>query len=94
MIFVLLQHWRKLVIQEGGPCPVKRDSHTAVCLGYGGDNPQLLVIGGNRGAVYAPLSDAWMLDVNSRRWKEVRVSFYLKAVNILWVLILGILFGA
>ena len=70
IIFALLQHWRKLVLQqEGGPCPVQRDCHTAVCLGYGGDNPQILVIGGFSGCV--DLSDAWMLDVNIRRWREV-----------------------
>lgn len=45
---------------------MKRSYHTAVCLGYGGDNPQLLVIGGRDN-----LNDAWMLDVNSWRWREV-----------------------
>ena len=64
---------KKLVIQEGGPCPVRRYAHTAVCLGYGGDNPQLLVLGG-RNSYADALSDAWMLDVNSRRWKEVSLS--------------------
>ena len=31
---------------EGQPCPVARCDHAAVCLDYGGDHPQLLVIGG------------------------------------------------
>ena len=49
---------------------MERSFHAAVCLGYGGDHPKLLVIGGygNRRA----LNDVWMLDLQSRRWKEVR----------------------
>ena len=57
---------------EGEPCPVARDSHAAVCLDYGGDHPQLLVIGGRDGGNKV-LNDAWMLDVQSGRWREVRV---------------------
>ena len=57
---------------EGQPCPVARDGHAAVCLDYGGDHPQLLVIGG-KDAVDKVLSDAWLLDVQSGRWREVRV---------------------
>ena len=49
---------------------MSRRDHAAVCLGYGGDHPKLLVIGGKSpGKV---LNDAWMLDLQSRRWKEVR----------------------
>ena len=52
------------------PCPVGRSFHAAVCLGYGGDNPYLLVIGGwsTSGEV---LNDAWLLKINSKQWKEV-----------------------
>ena len=57
---------------EGQPCPVARCDHAAVCLDYGGDHPQLLVIGG-RDAGLKVLNDAWMLDVQSGRWREVRV---------------------
>ena len=57
---------------EGEPCPVGRADHAAVCLGYGGDHPQLLVIGG-RDENYKICNDAWMLDVESGRWKEVRI---------------------
>ena len=57
---------------EGQPCPVARDIHAAVCLDYGGDHPQLLVTGG-RGAGNKVLSDVWVLDVQSGRWREVRV---------------------
>ena len=55
---------------QGEPCPEARDDHAAVCLGYGGDHPQLLVTGGYGGGV---LSDVWLLDVQSGRWREVRV---------------------
>ena len=56
--------------ENGEPCPMKRWDHTAVCLGYGGDNPKLLVIGGR--SPEKALNDVWMLDLQSRRWKEVR----------------------
>jgi hypothetical protein len=68
-----MQHWSKLDIHEGEHRPSERFQHAAVCLGYGGDHPQLLVTGG-RSADNMALSDAWMLDVQSGRWKEVRVS--------------------
>ena len=46
-----------------------RSVHTAVCLGPG-DHPQVLVYGGvdNSGKV---LSDMWVVDVHSGRWREV-----------------------
>ena len=53
-----------------GPCPVARGLFTAVCLGYG-DHPQLLLYGGLGDDKV--LSDVWILDVESRRWREVRV---------------------
>lgn len=53
-----------------GPCPSRRDSHAAVCLDYGGDHPQLFIIGGIDNDKKA-LSDGWMLDVNSGKWREV-----------------------
>ena len=67
-----MQHWSRLDIKEGEPCPVERSEHAAVCLGYGGDHPQLLVIGG-RGVGSKVLSDVWILDIQSRRWREVRL---------------------
>ena len=54
----------------GEPCPVERSAHAAVCLGYGGDRPQLLVTGGlddNKEV----LNDTWMLDVTNGKWTEV-----------------------
>ena len=71
--YYLMQHWSKLRCQEGEPCPMERSSHAAVCLGYGGDHPHLLVTGGvdKNDTV---LSDAWILDLQSLRWREVRVN--------------------
>lgn len=51
---------------------MRRESHTAVCLDYGGDRPQLLVVGGHE-EDYEVLSDVWLLDVQSGKWKEVCV---------------------
>ena len=67
-----MQDWRKLDPHEGNPCPVTTSCHAAVCLGYGGDHPHLLVIGGKK-ADNTVLSDAWMLDLKSGRWREVRI---------------------
>ena len=67
-----MQHWSRLDIKKGDPCPVKRANHASVCLGYGGDHPQLLVTGGRGGGVKV-LSDVWILDIQSRRWREVRL---------------------
>ena len=62
-------------IQKGEKCPVGRDRHAAVCLGYCGDHPQLLIMGGltRRDNV---LSDSWILDLQSWRWREVSVNKY------------------
>ena len=66
---LFMQHFSKMDTQ-GESCPDGRYEHGAVCLGYGGDHPQLLVIGGwGSGS----LSDVWLLDVQSGRWREVRV---------------------
>ena len=70
---IFMQHWSKLAHHVGEPCPVERSYHAAVCLGYGGDHPQLLVTGGLATGLKI-LSDAWMLDVQSGKWKEVRRS--------------------
>ncbi len=66
------------VPMEGGECPSIRSWHAAVCLDYGGSDPHLLMTGGwdNRN----PLSDVWLLDVNTWKWKQVNetYSYYLK----------------
>ena len=68
---LFMQHFSKMDTQ-GESCPKRRSSHAAVCLGYGGDHPQLLVTGGLTG-VGVILSDVWLFDVQSGRWREVRV---------------------
>ena len=69
-MYHLFQEWTKLEKTEGAPWPVGRDSHAACCLNFGEDDPQLLITGGvdDNGN---SLQDAWILDVNSGRWREV-----------------------
>ena len=66
---IVIKHWRILDVHEGEPCPPKRVLHTAVCLNYGEDHPQLLVTGG-ADENDETLSDMWLLDLQSGRWKE------------------------
>ena len=68
---LFMQHFSKMDTQ-GESCPKERHSHATVCLGYGGDHPQLLVTGGE-GSGFNVQSDVWLLDVQSGRWREVRV---------------------
>ena len=67
---ISMQHWSKLDRHEGEPCPVGRSGHAAVCLDYG-DHPQILVTGG-RGVGDKVLRGAWILEVQSGKWREVR----------------------
>ena len=62
-------------IQEGKSCPMGRTRHAAVCLGYGGDHPQLLITGGLDDGNKV-LSDSWILDLQSGKWREVSVNGY------------------
>ena len=68
----LSQEWTSLERPRGAPWPVSRDSHAACCLNYGKENPQLLITGGvdKDGNT---LQDAWVLDVKSGEWREVRM---------------------
>ena len=66
-----MQHWSKLDDDKEDLWPEGRYDHAAVCLGFGGDHPQLLVTGGY--GDYDVLEDAWTLDIRSWRWREVRV---------------------
>ena len=50
---------------------MERAGHAAVCLDYGGDHPQLFVTGGVDGSKKI-LSDAWILDMETGKWSEVR----------------------
>lgn len=63
-----MQGWS--IITRTHPWPHSRGSHAAVCLGYGGDEPQLLVTGGSSNRKYT-LYDFWILDLQSMKWKEV-----------------------
>ena len=70
-----MQYWSKLNGDEGDPWPVERQFHAAVCLGHGGDHPQLLITGG-LDKDYKTLNDAWTLDIESMRWREVSIFLY------------------
>ena len=70
LLWYLSQKWTKLERPEGAPWPGERGAHAACCLNYGEEYPQLLVTGGldNNDTT---LQDAWIMDVNSGRWREV-----------------------
>ena len=57
--------------EEGAPWPVARSLHAVCCLNYEDDQPVLLMTGGSD-KNFNTLGDAWLLDVNSGRWREVR----------------------
>ena len=67
----LSQEWTKLEQLEGAPWPVGRSGHAACCLNFGEDDPALLMTGGFD-QNYNTLKDAWLLEVHSGRWREVR----------------------
>ena len=54
---------------------MKRCSHAAVCLDYGGDRPQLVVTGGCDASDNV-LNDVWIMDVQSGMLKEVSTCIY------------------
>ena len=76
-VYLFIQGWTKLEGAEGAPWPVERSSHDACCLNYGEEHPQLLVIGGMDNDLNT-LQDAWILDVKSRRWREVSCDVHMK----------------
>ena len=57
----------------GEAWPAGRFSHAACCLNYGEDHPKVLLSGGI-GKDLQVLGDMWMLDVESCKWTEVRIS--------------------
>ena len=71
LFIVTSQEWTKLEKPHGAPWPEGRTSHAACCLNYEDDEPILLMTGGidDNGNT---LKDAWLLKVNSGRWREVR----------------------
>ena len=71
MLLFFSQQWTKVEREEGAPWPVGRSRHAACCLNYDDDQPVLLMTGGidkNSNT----LGDAWLLDIHSGRWREVR----------------------
>ena len=56
--------------QEGQLWPAGRACHAACCLSFDSECPQLLVIGGCTTDIKT-LKDAWIFDLQSRKWKEV-----------------------
>lgn len=80
IIILSLQHWTKLA-HRGGLCPGARSGHAAVCLDFGGENPQLVVIGGLDFSCKT-LKDIWMLDIKSGGWVQVSISNYIGIVAI------------
>ena len=67
---IFMQHWSKANKRLGEPCPVGTARHAAVCLNYGEDQPQIFIFGG-KDAGDNVLSDGWILDVQSGKWREV-----------------------
>ena len=47
-----------------------RDAHGACCLGFGSENPQLLIVGGLN-PFDETIGDAWMFDLSSQTWRKV-----------------------
>ena len=70
-ILFIMQHWSKVEHLTKEPSPAGRSGHAAVCLGYGGNCPQLLVIGGLEDSKV--FEDVWLLNVASGHWREVSV---------------------
>lgn len=64
-----------------GPWPEERARHAACCLNYGKDYPQILLTGG-RDRHDKPLTDAWILDVDRKRWRKVSLIYYQVARNV------------
>ena len=77
-----MQHWSTLAHPEGEPWPVGRSGHAATCLSYG-SQPQLLVTGG-LDKDDKVLNDVWILDVQSGRWRKVRV-YGLLSIHMIFV---------
>lgn len=54
--------------------------HATICLGFNSDKTQVLMCGGRlptKPDSSELLPDAWMFDLNSEKWKEVRVASYI-----------------
>ena len=92
-----LQHWSKLEKAEGAPWPEERCDHAACCLNYDQQHPQLLVTGGVK-RTQEILEDAWILDVDRKKWKQVREEYstlcdicYITHSTVLWSCLLWLI---
>ena len=65
---------------QGDYWPKGRSSHAACCLNYGEDHLMVVVFGGldERSKV---LGDTWILDVDSGKWTEVRITSAIRIVS-------------
>ena len=71
-MYSLLQEWTLLDV-SGGPKPSVRTRHAACCLVgplTGQEHPLLVVVGGLE--ILTVLDDMWLLDIDGRRWKQVK----------------------
>ena len=72
-MYSLLQEWTLLDV-SGGPKPFARTYHAACCLVgplTGQEHPLLVVVGGMSDSRDL-LDDVWLLDIDGRRWKQVK----------------------
>ena len=69
----LLQEWILLDV-SGGRKPSGRSGHAACCLvgSLTGQEHPLLVVMGGLDKASTILDDVWLLDIDGRRWKEVK----------------------
>ena len=70
MVSIKFQVVSELKRKRGQPWPAARDAHAACCLGFGSENPQLLIIGGID-PYDEIIGDAWIFDLSSQTWREV-----------------------
>ena len=69
-----LQTWSNISKSEGESWPEERSNHAACCLNYGQQYPQLLVTGGGN-TENKPIADAWILDIERKHWRNVRLIY-------------------
>jgi len=65
-----LQTWTQY--KESDPWPGRRWSHSASCVGLGGQHQRLVISGGSDGGV--TYDDLWILDPRSGRTEKVRAA--------------------
>ena len=66
----LLQEATELPREEGEAWPMGRRYHAACCIGYNTESRHLLICGGV-GNDKKALSDIWLLNVETKKWRQV-----------------------